>query len=118
MVFDAVGATTLRHSFRATRRSGLVANDGSVSGPVADLDPLELGEAGSLFLTRPRLADHMLDAETVQRGADAVFGAIVRGELVVEVADLYRLAQVPDALARLVARQQIGKPIVRLQESR
>ena len=27
-----------------------------------DLNPIELGEAGSLFLTRPRLADHLTDA--------------------------------------------------------
>jgi hypothetical protein len=29
------------------------------AGSLADLDPIELGEAGSLFLTRPRLADHL-----------------------------------------------------------
>lgn len=115
VVFDAVGSTTLRHSFRATRRSGLVVNYGSVSGPVIDLDPLELGEAGSLFLTRPRLSDHMLDAETVQRRADSIFAAIVRGTLSVEVAERYRLPEVPVAHAKLVAREQIGKPIVCLQ---
>ncbi|MGD4005645.1 zinc-binding dehydrogenase, partial [Xanthomonas citri pv. citri] len=70
VVFDAVGKTTLRDSFRATRVRGLVVNYGSVTGPIRDLDPYELGEAGSLFLTRPRLADHLADAITVQRRAD------------------------------------------------
>ena len=56
VVFDAVGKPTLRESLRATRKQGLVVNYGAVGGAVRDLDPIELGEAGSLFLTRPRLA--------------------------------------------------------------
>ncbi|MGF6654050.1 NADPH2:quinone reductase [Paraburkholderia youngii] len=57
VVFDAVGKTTLRDSCRAARVRGLIINYGSVTGPMRDLDPYELGEAGSLFLTRPRLAE-------------------------------------------------------------
>lgn len=112
VVFDSVGFTTLRESFRATRKRGLVIAYGSVSGPVKDLDPLELGEAGSLFLTRPRLADHMTDGRTVQRRADAIFGAIADGTLTVEIAGRCGLAEVAEAHARLEARQQVGKPIV------
>ncbi|MBP0496562.1 quinone oxidoreductase family protein, partial [Pararoseomonas indoligenes] len=54
VVFDPIGKPTLRDSFRAARKRGLVVNFGAVGGPVRDLDPIELGEAGSLFLTRPR----------------------------------------------------------------
>jgi len=81
VVFDSIGKATLRDSFRATRRRGLVVNYGTVSGPVRDLDPIELGEAGSLFLTRPRLADHLPDAQTIQRRADTIFGALLDGSL-------------------------------------
>ena len=77
-----------------------------------DLDPLELGEAGSLFLTRPRLADHMLDAATVQRRADDIFGAIARGALHIDVQGRYTLDDVHEAHARLEQRQQVGKPVV------
>ncbi|SAI65756.1 quinone oxidoreductase [Bordetella ansorpii] len=72
VVFDSLGKATLRDSLRAARTRGLIVNYGNVSGSVKDLDPYELGEAGSLFLTRPRLADHMADAATVQRRADEV----------------------------------------------
>ncbi len=74
----------LRDNFRATRVRGLVVNYGSVTGPMRDLDPYELGEAGSLFLTRPRLADHLADGATVQHRADDVFVAIAQGALRVE----------------------------------
>ncbi|MDR5780928.1 quinone oxidoreductase [Caballeronia sp. LZ065] len=112
VVFDAVGRTTLRDSFRATRVRGLVVNYGSVTGPMRDLDPYELGEAGSLFLTRPRLADHLADAATVQRRADDVFAAIQQGALRVEINGRYTLDDVEDAHAALEERRQSGKAVM------
>ncbi|WP_175833634.1 quinone oxidoreductase family protein [Burkholderia cenocepacia] len=112
VVFDAVGKTTLRDSFRATRVRGLVVNYGSVTGPISDLDPYELGEAGSLFLTRPRLADHLADAITVQPRADDVFAAIAQGALHVEINGRYTLDNVEDAHAALEERRQSGKAVM------
>ena len=112
VVFDSVGLTTLRASMRCTRRLGLVINYGSVSGSVTDLDPLELGEAGSLFLTRPRLGDHMTTGEEVQMRADAIFGGILDGWLRIEVAGVYALDTVQEALRLLESRRMIGKPVL------
>jgi NADPH2:quinone reductase len=115
VVFDSVGRTTLRDSFRAARTRGLVVNYGSVSGSLRDLDPLELGEAGSLFLTRPRLADHMQDAETVQRRADDVFASILEGTLSIEITGRYTLDDVHEAHERIENRTQIGKAVLYLR---
>ncbi len=113
VVFDPVGASTLRASFRATRVRGLVINYGNVSGSVTDLDPIELGEAGSLFLTRPRLTDHLSDAETVQRRADDLFSAIGAGFLKVPMdAQRYTLDDVGIAHRRLEERLQVGKALL------
>ena len=112
VVFDSVGKTTLRESFRACRTRGLIVNYGNVSGSLTDLDPIELGEAGSLLLTRPRWADHMADGATVQRRANAVFAAILEGSLSVEIEGHYRLETVQQVHARIEARQQIGKAVV------
>lgn len=114
VVFDSIGKETLRDSFRATRTRGLVVNYGSVSGSIKDLDPIELGEAGSLFLTRPRLADHLQDAATVQRRADDIFNALVEGSLSVTIAGKYTLDNVEDAHAALEMRRMIGKPLLML----
>ncbi|ANN80206.1 quinone oxidoreductase family protein [Bordetella flabilis] len=111
VVFDSVGVATLRDSMRATRTRGLVINYGNVSGSVKDLDPYELGEAGSLFLTRPRLADHMGDAETVQRRADAVFAAILDGSLAIAIAHRYAFDELSQGHARIEAREQVGKAV-------
>ncbi|NWC96588.1 MULTISPECIES: quinone oxidoreductase [unclassified Pseudomonas] len=112
VVFDSVGKATLRESFRACRTRGLIVNYGNVSGSMTDLDPMELGEAGSLFLTRPRLNDHMADGPTVQRRANAVFAAILEGSLTVEIEGHYTLEEVQQVHARIEARQQIGKAVV------
>ncbi|MBB5510169.1 zinc-binding dehydrogenase [Paraburkholderia atlantica] len=114
VVFDAVGTTTLRDSFRAARVRGLIINYGSVTGPMRDLDPHELGEAGSLFLTRPRLADHLADAATVQRRADDVFAAIRQGALNVEINGRYTLDNVEEAHAALEERRQAGKAVIEI----
>jgi NADPH2:quinone reductase len=112
VVFDSVGRTTLRDSFRAARLRGLIVNYGSVSGSIHDLDPIELGEAGSLFLTRPRLADHLQDAATVQRRADDVFAALLDGSLRIPITARYTLDNVELAHALLEDRKQIGKSIL------
>ena len=112
VVFDAVGRATLRDSFRAARVRGLVVNYGSVSGSLDDLDPYELGEAGSLFLTRPRLADYLADGATVQRRADEIFAAIEDGALQVEISGRYTLDEVEIAHAALEDRRQLGKSIL------
>ena len=112
VVFDAVGRVTLRDSFRATRIRGLVINYGSVSGSLDDLDPYELGEAGSLFLTRPRLADYLADGATVQRRADEIFAALEDGSLRLEISGRYTLGEVETAHAALEERRQPGKSIL------
>ena len=117
VVFDSVGKATLRESFRACRTRGLIVNYGNVSGSITDLDPMELGEAGSLFLTRPRLNDHMADGPTVQRRANAVFAAMLEGALTVDIEGHYTLEEVHEVHARIEARQQIGKAVVWLDSS-
>ncbi|MEK6591736.1 MAG: quinone oxidoreductase [Pseudomonadota bacterium] len=112
VVFDAIGKDTLRDSLRATRKRGLVVNYGAVSGALRDLDPIELGEAGSLFLTRPRLADHLPDAATAQRRADDIFNALLDGSLRISIAGRYTLDNVMEAHAALEARRMVGKPIL------
>lgn len=112
VVFDSIGKATLRDSFRAARKRGLIVNYGAVSGAVRDLDPLELGEAGSLFLTRPRLADHLPDAPTTRRRADEIFAALLDGSLRIEIAGRYTLDNVATAHAALEERRMIGKPVL------
>jgi NADPH2:quinone reductase len=114
VVFDPIGKATLRDSFRATRKRGLVVSYGSVSGSVRDLDPIELGEAGSLFLTRPRLADHLQNSQAIRARADDIFSALIDGSLRIDIGGYYTLDNVEDAHEALENRTMIGKPLLAL----
>ena len=114
VVFDPVGKPTLRDSMRATRTKGLVVSFGSVGGNVRDFDPIELGEAGSLFLTRPRLADHLTDAQTVRRRASELFAGLIDGSLSIRIARRYTLDNVEQAHEDLENRHTTGKPLIEI----
>jgi NADPH:quinone reductase len=114
VVFDPVGQPTLRDSLRATRTKGLVVSFGSVGGNVTDLNPIELGEAGSLFLTRPRLADHLTDAKTVRRRAADIFDALIAGTLSIGIAGLFSLDNVEQAHQNLEHRKTVGKSLIKI----
>ncbi|WP_353476212.1 quinone oxidoreductase (plasmid) [Salipiger sp. H15] len=112
VVFDPVGAPTFRQSLQALRRKGLMVAFGSVGGSVRDLDPIELGEAGSVFLTRPRLADHIASAEDIRRRADEVFSWLLSGELEISCAGEFGFDEVLEVHRRLENRQLVGKPLL------
>lgn len=112
VVFDSIGKTSLRDSFRAARTRGLIVNYGNVSGSVKDLDPLELGESGSLYLTRPRLADHLRDGAEIRRRADDIFGALLDGSLNIGIAGRYTMDNVEEAHAAYEERRMVGKPVL------
>ncbi len=114
VVFDPIGRPTFRDSLRAARIKGLMVSFGSVGGNIDDLNPIELGEAGSLLLTRPRLADHLPDASTIQRRAGAIFEALVDGSLSITIGGRYSLNEIEQAHADLENRRSIGKPIIEI----
>lgn len=115
VIFDPIGQPTFRDSLRAARKKGLIISFGSVGGSIRDIDPIELGEAGSLFLTRPRLADY-LDGPEVMRGRAAdIFLALSEGALSVAISGTYTLDTVESAHDDLEHRTILGKPLVKIR---
>lgn len=109
VVFDAVGRTTFAGSLRCLRRRGLMVSYGSVTGAIGGVDPIELGEAGSLFLTRPRLADYMSTKTEVRTRAADLFEGLGDGSLKFEIAHTYAFEDVARAHASLEHRKHVGK---------
>lgn len=114
VVFDPVTNPTLRDSLRAARRRGLIVNFGTVGGQIDGFRPIELGEAGSLFLTRPRLADHVAGPGEMRRRATAIFEDILAGRLHVPIDDIQPLDGFQQAHRRLAERQTAGKQLLRV----
>ena len=114
VVYDAVGKDTIARSIRSLRRRGLCINYGGASGLVRSIEPLELGEAGSVFFTRPHLADYIASPEELAWRAGDLFAAWREGKLVVTVDREFPLAEAGAAHRYLEARNTKGKLLLRI----
>jgi NADPH2:quinone reductase len=112
VVYDSVGRATFGSSLRCVRRRGTLVLFGSASGAVDRIDPLDLAEAGSIFFTRPHLADHLTTAEEVARRTGDVFAAIRDGSLRITIDRVFPLAQAADAHRYLESAQTKGKVLL------
>jgi NADPH2:quinone reductase len=109
VVYDGVGAATFDGGLEALRPRGLMALYGAASGPVPPVDPQTLNKQGSLFLTRPTLANYIAERqELLQRAAD-LFGWIADGRLAVNISHRYPLAEAHQAHKDLAGRRTTGK---------
>ena len=114
VVYDAIGKDTISRSIRSLRRRGLCINYGGASGLVQSIEPLELGEAGSVFFTRPHLADYIATAEELGARAADLFAAWRTGKLVVTVDREYPLAEAAHANRYLQPAKTKGKFLFRI----
>ncbi|MGH3765480.1 MAG: quinone oxidoreductase family protein [Pseudonocardiaceae bacterium] len=108
-VYDGVGASTFDASLAALRPRGMLALFGAASGPVPPVDPQRLNAAGSVFLTRPKLADYVANREELAWRAGEVFDAIRNSSLRITIGGRYPLAEASRAHQDLQARRTTGK---------
>jgi len=109
VVYDSVGQTTFDKSLNSLRPRGVLALFGQSSGPVPPFDPSILNGKGSLFLTRPSLAHHLLSREELLWRAGDVLNWIAAGKLKLRIDRTYPLAEAAAAHRDLEGRQTAGK---------
>ncbi|MBS4729475.1 quinone oxidoreductase [Mycobacterium sp. SM1] len=108
VVYDGVGATTFDASLASLAIRGTLALFGAASGPVPPVDPQRLNTAGSVYLTRPKLADFTRTGEEFRWRAGELLDMIGSGELTVTVGASYPLAEAARAHRDLGERTTIG----------
>ncbi len=109
VAYDSVGKDTIHRSIRCVRRRGLCILFGASSGPVASIEPIELAEAGSVFFTRPHLADYIADATEVRSRAADLFAASRSGKLAFAIQNVIPMEMAEDAHRLLESRATKGK---------
>ncbi|MBE9373476.1 quinone oxidoreductase [Saccharopolyspora sp. HNM0983] len=109
VVYDGVGRTTFDGSLASLRPRGVLALYGAASGPVEPVDPQRLNSAGSVFLTRPSLAHHILTRAELEWRAGEVFQWIEDRALRISVGGSYPLAEAQQAHRDLEGRRTTGK---------
>jgi len=109
VVYDSVGQTTFWKSLGCLRPRGMMALFGQSSGPVAPFDPGLLAAKGSLFLTRPSLAQYAATREELLWRAGDVLSWAGSGSLKIRIDKTYLLAEIPQAHRDLEGRKTSGK---------
>ncbi|WP_427017076.1 quinone oxidoreductase family protein [Pseudarthrobacter sp. P1] len=112
VVFDGVGKDTFDGSLAALRTRGMLVLFGGASGQVPPFELQRLNAGGSLFVTRPKLKDHLLDAAERRWRAGELFAAVADGSLDVRIGARYPLARAADAHTDLQARKTTGKVLL------
>ena len=109
VVYDSVGKTTFDKSLSSLRPRGMMALFGQSSGPVPPFDPSTLNTKGSLFLTRPSLAHHLLTRQELEWRAGDVLKWMTEGKLKLRIDRTYPLAEAAAAHRDLEGRHTAGK---------
>jgi len=109
VVYDSVGQSTFMKSLDCLRPRGMMVSFGNASGPVADFAPLILSQKGSLYLTRPSLANYSTTAEELDWRANDVLSWIAQGKLKLHIHKVYPLADAAEAHRDLEGRKTTGK---------
>jgi len=111
VVYDSVGKDTFAASLDSLKRRGLLVCVGTASGPVPAIDATQLAVKGSVFVTRPALADYIADASEKNALAAELFGHVAAGRIRIEINQRYRLEEAAQAHRDLEARRTTGSSI-------
>ncbi|HSU57672.1 MAG TPA: quinone oxidoreductase [Bryobacteraceae bacterium] len=113
VVYDSVGKTTFHKSLDCLRPRGMMVSFGQSSGPVGEIDPLLLSQKGSLFLTRPSLANYISDPEELKWRASDIFKWIADGRVRLQIYKVYKLSDAAEAHRDLESRKTTGKLLLK-----
>ena len=114
VVYDSVGRATIEGSMRSLAPRGMLVNFGAASGAVESIEPLALAEAGSLFFTRPHMADYMRDADEVAWRGRSMFGHYAAGRVAAAIDRILPLGAAAEAHRMLEARETRGKLLLKV----
>lgn len=112
VALDGVGKDSFMESLASLGRRGILATFGNASGPPPAIAPLELSRRGSLFLTRPTLADYYATPEDRALGIGRLVEMVEKGVLRPVIGRRYRLQDAAQAHRDLEARATTGASII------
>jgi len=111
VVFDSVGRSTFEASLDSLKRRGLLVCVGTSSGTIPPFDPQILARKGSLYVTRPALADYIADPAEKAALAGEAFGHVAAGRIRIEINQRYALQDAVQAHRDLESRKTTGSSI-------
>jgi NADPH2:quinone reductase len=115
VAYDSVGKDTFDGTLASLARRGLFVSFGAASGPPPAVEAQRLMRAGSLFFTRPTLADYIATTEELDASAAAVFDMVSSGRTRITIGQTFPLAEAAKAHQALEDRHTIGATLLTLE---
>jgi len=112
VVYDGVGKTTWEGSLDCIEPRGLMVSFGNASGAVTGVAIGILAQKGSLFLTRPTLATHIVPRARLEASSEELFDLMIAGKIKVDIEQRYALADAAQAHRDLEARKTVGSTVL------
>jgi NADPH2:quinone reductase len=112
VVYDGVGKDTWEGSLDCLQPRGLMVSFGNASGAVAGVNLGILATKGSLFVTRPTLATHIVPRARLEASCEELFGLMIDGRIKVDIEQRYVLADAGRAHTELAARRTSGSSVL------
>jgi NADPH2:quinone reductase len=113
VVYDSVGVTTFERGLNCLKTRGYMVLFGQSSGVVPPFDPGILAAKGSLFLTRPSLANYASTPEDLRWRAGDLFQWVGSGDLKLRIEHVFPLVDVAKAHEALEGRRTTGKVVLK-----
>ena len=110
-VYDTVGKDTYEGSLKSLKRRGVLVGCGTASGPFPPIDALQLAIQGSVYFTRPALADFIANPAERTELSEALFGHVAAGRIKINVNQRYDLEDAAQAHRDLEAGKTTGSSI-------
>ena len=115
VVYDSIGATTYQSSIDSLARRGVLVCFGTASGQVPPINAMELAVKGSLYVTRPALADYIADPAERAALAGELFDDVGSGRISIEINQTYALEDAVQAHRDLESGRSIGSSVFSLE---
>jgi NADPH2:quinone reductase len=115
VVYDSIGRTTYQSSVDSLARRGLLVCFGTASGQVPPINAMELAVKGSLFVTRPALADYIADPAERAALAGELFEHVGADRIRIEINQRYALEDAVQAHRDLESGRSIGSSVFALE---
>jgi NADPH2:quinone reductase len=112
VVYDGIGKDTFMDSLDCLAPLGFMVSYGNASGAVTQFNPGVLAQKGSLYLTRPTLANYTATREDLLTAARELFTVVKKGVVKIKVNQTYPLREAAQAHIDLEGRKTTGSTVL------
>ncbi len=112
VVYDSVGKDSFEASMKSLAPRGYFVSFGTTTGAPPPVEAAMLQKMGSLYFTRPTLANYVAKRDDLVMSANAVFDMVRQGAVKVHIGQRYKLADAVKAHTDLEAGRTQGSSVM------